>query len=418
MTDRRCAHGVGAAILLIAFAIASNRAEARPVQLVRERVTADVFHYQIDIRVGESPNARVRIHRVVREIAPWLPRPTAHAAMLLHGDFSSFVTNFVPTLGEPASPAPGLAPYLAARGIDVWGVDRRWTLPDDSGDTSDFGDMGVDQELGDIRFALGFARATRTITDHDPGRIVLGGFSHGGELAYAYAAADGRHVKGLAILDIYYDIAPEDADLRARACQNSRDEFDALAAGFADASNGFFIDAAFLARTAPDELSPIAPPLTNREVVLTLAGQTYVLAAFTPLYHLIAPVLDENGAAVDFSETSEETVLDWFAGSPPHQSMREGAELDAIWCGTTPRPELARIHVPLFYLGAAGGFGDHGLFSTTRVSSTDVTTHVVRRFGDDRVAEDFGHGDLLFARDAPTLAWPPLAAFLSRPDLR
>ena len=94
--------------------------------------------------------------------------------------------------------------------------------------------------------------------------------------------------------------------------------------------------------------------------------------------------------------------------------MRETAELDELWCGTSPRPSLANIRVPLFYLGAAGGFGDHGLYSTTRTSSTDVTTLVIRRFGPERVAEDFGHGDLLYAADAPALAWNPLATWLLR----
>jgi hypothetical protein len=94
--------------------------------------------------------------------------------------------------------------------------------------------------------------------------------------------------------------------------------------------------------------------------------------------------------------------------------MREQAELDAIWCGQTPRPELAKIRVPLLYVGAAGAFGDHGLFSTTRVSSTDVTTLVVRRLPAAREAEDFGHGDLLYAADAPALAWRPLARWLRR----
>jgi predicted esterase len=385
-----------------------------PFAVTREHVTADIYHYQFDIRVGSTPNARVRVHRVVRELAPWRPRPAAHAVMLLHGDFANFVTNFVPTRGNPASSVSGLAPYLVARGIDAWGVDRRWTLPLADGDISDLGEMGVAQELGDISVALAFARATRSVTDGDPGRIVLGGFSHGAQLAYAYAAADGRHVSAIAALDIYYDIAPADADLRALACANAAAERDALAQGVTDSSNSFFITAGQLARSTPDELSPLFPPYTNRGVVLTLAGLTYWLAPYTPLYHLSAPILDAEGDVTGLRESSEDNVSAWFASAPPHQSMRETAELDEIWCGTSPRPSLANIRVPLFYLGAAGGFGDHGLYSTTRVSSTDVTTLVVRRFGPERVAEDFGHGDLLYAADAPTLAWKPLATWLLR----
>ncbi|MDC0708606.1 hypothetical protein POL68_09015 [Stigmatella sp. ncwal1] len=390
------------------------KAVTAPVAVTREHVRADIYHYQFEFRAGSTPNARIRVHRVVRELAPWRPRPTSRAVMLLHGDFANFVTNFVPTLGNPASSAPGLAPYLVSRGIDTWGVDRRWTLPTADGDISDLGGMGIDQAIGDTAAALAFARATRTVTDLDPGRIVLGGFSHGAQLTYAYAAADGRHVSAIAALDIYYDIAPEDTDLRALACANAEAERDALSQGVTDSDNSFFIAAGELARSTPDEVSPLFPSYTNRGVLLTLSGMTYILAPYTPLYHLSAPSLDTEGNVTALRESSEDTVSAWFASAPPHQSMRETAEFDEIWCGTSQRPGLANIRVPLFYLGAAGAFGDHGLYSTTRVSSADVTTLVVRRFGPDRTAEDFGHGDLLYAADAPELAWRPLAAWLLR----
>ncbi|WP_225887868.1 alpha/beta fold hydrolase [Myxococcus xanthus] len=383
-----------------------------PFAVLREFVTEDIYHYRFDIRVGTAPNAIVRVHRVVRERAPWRPRSPAHAIMLLHGDFANFVTNFVPTLGNPASPAPGLAPYLAARDIDVWGVDRRWTLPSANGDISDLGEMGVAQELGDIAVALTFARAARRSGDRDRGRIVLGGFSHGGELTYAYAAANGRHVSALAVLDAYYDIAPEHAELRELACANAAAGREALAQGVTDSDNSFFITLGELARSAPQAQSPVFSSYTNRGALLAMNGLTYLLAPYTPLYHLSAPILDANGDVTALRESSEDSVSAWFASAPPHQSLRETVELDEIWCGTTPRPELSNIRVPLFYLGAAGAFGDYGLYSTTRVSSTDVTALVVRRFGPARVAEDFGHGDLLYAADAPTLAWQPLATWL------
>jgi hypothetical protein len=389
-------------------------AAATPSAVTRERVAGDIYHYQLDVRVGSTPNARVRVHRVVREDAPWRPRHTGHAVMLLHGDFANFVTNFLPTLGDPASPATGLARYLVTHDIDVWGTDRRWTLPASDGDTSDFGAMGVDQELGDIGVALAFARATRAVTDGDPGRIVLGGFSHGGQLTYAYAAADGRHVSGIAVLDVYYDIAPADAALQQFACDNAAFEADAVAQGVVDSDNSFFIGLGALDRSAPTDPSPLFPPYTNRGALFTLAGVTGRFVPYTPQYHLIAPVLDAGGEVAAIRYTSEAALSAWFAAAPPHQSMREAAELDAIWCHGSLRPELANIHVPLIYIGAAGAFGDYGLYSTTRVSSADVTTLVVQRLADDRVAEDFGHGDLLYAADAAKLAWKPLAAWLSR----
>src|SRR5262249_29706095 len=149
--------------------------------------------------------------------------------------------------------------------------------------------------------------------------------------------------------------------------------------------------------------------------VLAVVGTTYQFAPFTPLYHLAAPVLDAAGAPVSFRESSFDAIDAWLAGAPPHQSMREVADSDALWCGSTPPPiaaPLSQIHVPVFYLGAAGGFGEHGLFTLGELGTTDVTVAIVQRFGADRVAEDFGHGDLLFAADAPALAWQPLATWL------
>jgi hypothetical protein len=385
-----------------------------PFQVTREHVTGDIYHYQFDIRVGSTPNAIVRIHRVVRENAPWHPLQTQHAVMLLHGDFANFITNFVPTLGNPASPSPGLAPYLVSQGIDTWGVDRRWTLPGVNGDISDFGAMGVSQELGDVALALAFAEVTRTVTDGDPRPIILGGFSHGGELTYAYAASNGRFISAIAALDIYYDIAPADPDLQAFACSNATFESAQLDAGVTDSPNTFFIQLGDYDRSAPNDPSPVfGPPYTNRQAILLTAGATYELGiAYTPVYHLISPLLDVNGNVTGVRKSPEDSVSAWFAGAPPHQSMHEAADLDGIWCAASPRPELKNIKVPLFYLGAAGAFGDYGLYTTTRVSSTSVTTHVVHLFGPARVAEDFGHGDLLFAVDAPKLAWQPLTEWL------
>jgi pimeloyl-ACP methyl ester carboxylesterase len=396
-------------------------AKALVLGITRDHVTGDIYHYGFTLRVGDTANAKLGLHRVVRESAPWQPRATAQAAMLLHGDFATFFTNFAPSLGTPASSVSGLAAFLAQKDIDVWGLDRRWTqAPAEGADLSDFADMGLVQELDDIGRALAFARTTRLVTGSGAERLTLLGFSRGGQLAYAYTASEAdrpdwqRHVKGLVPLDVYAEIAPADEALCQFLCANADYEREALAAGAVDSDNSFFIALGSLARTAPAEPSPLFPPFTNRGALLTIVGQTYQFAPYTPLYHLISSVV-ENDVVTGVRESPEDAVSAWLAGAAPHQSLRESAESDALWCGQGPLPinlALDRIQVPLFYLGAAGGFGDHGLYSTTRVGSTDVTTLVVRRFGPDREAEDFGHGDLLFANDAPALAWQPLASWI------
>ncbi len=390
--------------------------------LTREWVGGDVYHYELVIAVGTTPNAQLHLHRVVAEREPWRPAPTSKGVFLMHGDFATFVTNFAPTLGTPPSPAPGLAPELAAHGLDVWGLDRRWNNPTSlTADLSDFAGMGFAQELDDVRIALGAARALRAATGSGDDRLALLGFSRGGELAYAYASQEAlrpagqRQVDALVSLDGWLELDPRDAAARQFFCDGSAQEYALVAQGVVDADNRLFIALGSLAASAPSDPSPYFPPLTNRGALLTLAGQTALFFPATPAYHLAGPVLDTTGTVAGLRFSPEAAVDAWFAGARPHQSMREVADGDALWCGSAPPPvdaSLARIQVPLLYLGAAGGFGDHGLWSASRVGSTDVTTLVIRRLAAGREAEDFGHGDLLYGTDAPELAWGPLRAWL------
>ncbi|WP_375773471.1 alpha/beta hydrolase [Archangium gephyra] len=394
------------------------------LELEREQVTRDVYHYSFLLKVGETPNAHLRIHRVIREQAPGRPRPTVTTAMLLHGDFSTFTSNFVPSLAGTATPKPpGLAVYLAERGVDVWGFDRRWTTaPAGQAGLSDFANMGFASAMDDIERALQFAMRGPGRSGQGSKGVILVGFSRGAQLAYAYAAEESqrpagrRYIQGLVPIDIYGKTAPEDEALRQAACNRRDEERAQLAAGLYDSDNSFFIDMGTFARAAPSAPSPIFPGLTNRGAMVALTAQTFLFYAPTPHYHMAASVLEEDGATA-LRYSPEPVVADWLASAPPHQALAELADGDALWCGQEPLPlaaPLDRISVPLFYLGAAGGFGSAGLYTTTLVRSTDVTTHVVRRLEAGREAEDFGHADLLYALDAPALAWQPLTEWMLR----
>jgi len=399
----------------------------RPGDVVREALTGDVAHYSFVLRLGDTPNARIRVHRLVREWAPWHPRRTEGAVMLLHGDFSSFASNFAP------SPDAGMALYLAAHeGLDVWGIDRRWALAPQDAHLADFADMGLAQEIDDLGHGLAFARAVRFATGGKGERFTLVGFSHGGHLAYAYASAEAaqpearRHVKALVPLDIYAEIAPgEDPVFHERACGDAAFYRQELADGHFEQKNGLFIKLGTLAQSAPNEPTPFQdffPGFTNRGALLRFAAQTAEVfpPMFTPVYHLASAVL-ENGVATAFRDSPENAVAAYFANASPYQATRELADFDTLLCGPAPGQgplpvdvPLERIRIPLYYVGVAGGFGDHGLDTTTRVRSKDVTTVVLRRFGPEREAEDLGHADILFARDAADIAWKPLAAWIRR----
>src|SRR5262245_49176004 len=111
-----------AAVVLAASATAAH---AFDPEAQRTRVAGDVYHTSFLVPLGSGPNGAIRLHRIVRERAPGVPRATRGGVLMAHGDFSSFGSNFAPITLDPDA-TPGLAVWLAQQGFDVWGVDRRW----------------------------------------------------------------------------------------------------------------------------------------------------------------------------------------------------------------------------------------------------------------------------------------------------
>jgi hypothetical protein len=79
----------------------------------------------------------------------------------------------------------------------------------------------------------------------------------------------------------------------------------------------------------------------------------------------------------------------------------------------TSQLKRAQLERSTVSCGNAGGYGERAVYSTTRVSSADVSVLRVQRESEDASAFDFGHGDLLFATSARELVWTPLANWLS-----
>lgn len=388
----------------------------------RRPLTGDVVEYSAVVPVGPGPSDRIRIHRVVRESAPFRPRSTRAAVMMLHGDFSTFDSNFVlSSLPGAESPGPSLAVHLASSGIDVWGFDRRWTLlPADTTDFSSLNDQGFVSAIGDTEQALALARAIRLAGGDGARRFALLGFSSGAVLAYAYAGHETqrppglRHVRALVPLDAYYRIGPDHEASRQAACARAELDQWYLDAGYVQSDNSFFTMIAELSRDAPEDPSPFFSGYTNRGVLLTFLAQTYWFFDATPWYHLGAGAF-EAGSPTGLSYSPVERMTDWFLQAAPFQAMREVADYDAIWCGEGPLPvpdRLADIRVPVYAVAAAGGFGELAHYTTTQLGSSDVTFSLVRELPAGEEAEDYGHGDLLFGEDAPALVWDPLASWI------
>jgi hypothetical protein len=406
--------------------VAATSQGLNAIQITRQQLAGDVYHYGFLLRVGDGPNAKLHLHRVVRERAPGLPRRSEDAILLMHGDFSNFASNFAPALGNPISDAPSLAVWLAQHDVDVWGLDRRWTQAPagPEADVSDFGEMGIRQELDDIRTALTFVRGVRVVTDGSLERVSLSGFSRGGQLAYLYASDEAvkpswqRHVKTLVPLDVYASIGPAYVGLHNFYCYTEAAYAEAFADGMVDGPNDFMIDVGNAFLTAPDAptTNPYYPSeFSNRAVFYDVLGQTFWLFTASPWYHLAGSVIDENGLSAGLRYTAEDDAGHWLAGAVPHQSIREQLETEGILCGDNPPAvdlPLSRIQIPLFLIAAAGGYGDRAIYSTTQVASTEVQVLNVRVRAPGEELEDFGHADLLFSPQAAALAWQPLLSWL------
>ena len=59
-----------------------------------------------------------------------------------------------------------------------------------------------------------------------------------------------------------------------------------------------------------------------------------------------------------------------------------------------------------------GGFGEYGIYTTTLLGSTDVTTRVVDLQPDELRLFDYGHADLFLGTDAETLVWQPILEWI------
>ncbi len=390
---------------------------ASPIQ--RRVLSGDVVEYSFDVRTGAGPYDVIGIHRVVRESAPFQPVQTDQAVLAAHGDIWGFDAAFV------ANPAQNLPVFLAQNGVDVWGLDFRWTrVPTTETDFSSFQNWGVETDARDLYIALSVARAVRLFTGNGFDRIHLLGWSRGGIIAYAYLNDETQfpggfsNVAGFIPVDIY--LKTDVPELQKAACDRVAAGRDALAQGGYASQNGVLLSTlGFLALTAPDDPSPIPlfPGFTNRQAALFVGEATFALASPVPFYHFTGGTFDANGLPSGLLYTDETTFFQFELGAAPFQPLLEIVESDVATCdnpndGVAFDDHLAEIDVPVLYVGAGGGFGEYGVYTTTLLGSTDVTTHIVDLTPEEARLFDYGHADLFLADDAQTRVWQPILSWI------
>lgn len=383
----------------------------------RRALTAGVAEYTFRVRVGPGPHDEIGIHRIVRETAPGTPAQISRAVLLAHGDIWNFRAAFL----TGARPLPL---FLAEQGVDVWGIDYRWTLVPAGTDPSVMQSWGIEQDASDLGFALAVARHGRAMTGSGFDRIFLLGWSRGGQIGFAYLneesqrPAGQRHVQGFIPVDIY--LKTNVPELKAAACQRQQNTEAAIAQGqHANPVGGLVSLLGTLAIADPNGPSILDPNLTNRQAGLLVGEATFALLGGlepAPFYHFTGGVFDQFGAPAGLTYSNEADLFAFEAGAAPYQPNRELAEADAVVCEATDVPfddHLGDITVPVLYIGAAGGFGDYGVYTTTLLGSTDVTTLVVQKLDSSQRLFDYGHADLFLAHDAEAEVWQPMLEWIS-----
>lgn len=406
----------------------------------REQVTGDIYHYRIRVQVGpDAAHDLITLHRVVREQAAWLPARSPESVFMVHGDAWDFQGAFMAR--APAVPVEqSIAVYLAQQGVDVWGIDLRWThVPLETQDFSFMKGWNLGTHAGDVGTGLTVARATRLLTGSGGDPMTLLGWSRGAAVSYAYLNSESqlpavlRQVKSFIPVDMAVKFGPGAEQQRQWACVRAQVGEKALAQGRYEGSLSgpgaglsiLQLGQAALAYPNVTASAPL-PPLTYRQLGVTLGAATFTfqtneasgIQPSVPYYHFTAGVFGADGTPTGLQFVSEPQLFSFFSAAHPYQSFTEQVETDELMCGQKNLPyddHFKDVKVPVLYVEAAGGYGSYGEYTVkSLLGSKDVSFLKVQRLSDAARVADYGHVDPFLASDAKTAVWAPLREWLKR----
>ncbi len=379
----------------------------------------DVVHYRFDVTVGPGKFERIRLHRIVREKYPWQPIHTVTGVLLLPGNPNSFEGIFMEPLISPV-PAwdQSITAFLAKNNIDVWGIDYRWSLvPAKTKNFKFMKQWGLQTDIDDAKIALALARLVRGSTGQGFGKMHLLGFSWGVFVTYAIGNQETqlphslRNVKGLIPVD-YGMVFSADDPFRAEACGYIEQDQALYDAGVYNYDNTFLKQVGDLARSAPDDPSPFAEGFTNYQFALLVGGSP----AHPDDWHFVGVTYDEAGIPTGLEYTDPWVWIDLLRTVPPYAPVLSGLDADKVGCYDVVAPfddHLGEIVLPVLYVGARGGSGEHGYYTLDLLTaSSDINKFTVQLHPDNERALDFGHADLFTATNAETLVWQPILDWL------
>ena len=395
---------------------------AERVVLLEDAVQGDVVHYGFDVPVGSGPFDLIRIHRVVREVRPGRAAKKMEGILLLPGRPQLFEPIF---MQEAAASVPrdqgSVAVYLAAHGVDVWGMDYGHSfIPYPTTDFLFLKGWGIDKEIAHLHIALSVARFLRANSEQGNGPIHILGFSYGGFLAYAAAAEDSqnpgnlRNIKGIVTVDGSAFKQPMGSTAQLNACNNAKSQRAALDGGTYHSDSSSTLKMGLAALNYPDDLSPLsgaavppppAPPVfpafpantfTNFQAVQVQMIRSKFLAGSYTVSPPSATLLFTDG----------QRIVNLFGASPAYMPYQLTYDLSASQCSSDAFPvvfddHLEAVDVPILYIARQ----EANLFTTTLTQSHDVTKVLVNPTLDPSL---YGHADFFLANDAAAKIWRPI----------
>jgi hypothetical protein len=259
----------------------------------------------------------------------------------------------------------------------------------------------------------------------------VSGHSSGATLAYAYANAETQkaryrqNLKGIIPIDMVYKFSPENEKLINAACARYsafKSLYHQKTYHSAEGENLKLI--AQLASMAPGGDSPLIPGFTNEQAALFVLSATHAtfaplgLEPYVPLYHYAAGEFNSYGIPTGLQFSDVEYIFDIAFAVPSYESLGGMMDVEAIMSDAVELPYddyLDKIMIPVFYIGAAGGFGEYGIHTTTLLGSPDKKTLIVELYPPEYIGVDYGHADLLWADNdnAKSLVWEPISEWIN-----
>lgn len=382
----------------------------------RQVLVDNIAYYQFVVSVGPGQYDKIRIHRVVKERAPYQPLNLLQAVMFFPGEPTYFATLYIePLIDNKIARDRSIAVYLAQHNIDVWGMDYRWALvPEDTTNFTFMKDWGAERDVQDGEIALTIARMLRSSFQQPAGPMFISGLSYGAQIDYGIASDDlllppaRRNVKGM----IPLDNAVIFKELRADDCTNAAQIKATIDSGTYDSDNRSMSQMGALALSHPNWTSPFDSTVDNYVFALEVAE--YPEQPQIP-WHFAGGWFDQDtGLPTGLIFTENRLFFELLQyNEPPYYPLRLDYETTAVDCGkgfpdVTFASHMSQIRIPIFLVGAIGGFGHSSDYNTTLTQSKDVQILMVQALSDGMQASDYGHADLLTARDAEARVWQPI----------